>query len=508
MDKTQLAQLLGFGGEDIAKALTTSSGFAGINLEAQAKLMLPLYAGLRNRIPVDAAKAGATQALYRAMLGYGTFDFGAAMGTAEAGVGVEIDGSAVEFACDYKSQAIKGDVTLQAIYAAKGYDDALAVQTSVNLSTLLKLEELGVLGGNEVALVDGSDGTGAAVGTGSYTATAVYVVTALTLQGTLANATASPVKGATITNAKLGESVGQTITCSGAGASKLAVNLSWKPVPGALGYKIYAGAAAASAVPVPVNTAIAYPTSSTTVVGTHMSVPTGQTFITTTACQVYADGTGTAMGATWLDGTANSNSYEGLTAWTQKGAATAPMYGKTLGAHPQVDCQGTILTPTGSGIEEFDTILAELWSTWKISPSLILCSPNGTAALSNALMGINSGFSNRIDITAERGRFVGGAYVGGYVNKYASTMLPGQPSSIEVWAHPEFPDGTFLFLTERIPYAYSREARAFALDVRIPYTYFELAKSSLSYPFSIVFDQTLKCYHPLAQASVVGVRVA
>ena len=70
-----------------------------------------------------------------------------------------------------------------------------------------------------------------------------------------------------------------------------------------------------------------------------------------------------------------------------------------------------------------------------------------------------------------------------------------------------YPDARFVFLGDG-PQRRELEARAFALDCRIPYTYFDLAKTSLSYPFSIVLDQTLKCYHPLAQASVVGVRVS
>jgi hypothetical protein len=497
----QLAALLGFGGDpEIAKALTTSSGFAGINLEPEAKLLLPLYAGLRSRIAVDNAAAGSTQATFRAMLGYGAFDFAGAMGTAEAGIGNQLDASAVPFACDYKTQATKGDVTLQAVYAAKGFDDALASQTAVSLSVLLKLEELGLFGGNETALVDGSTGTAVATGTGTLTAPVKVVVTALTLQGYLANLAADPTP---VSNAKIGESVGQVITVSGSGTGY--VDVKWDPVPGAFAYKVYAGATAAAAVLLDPNVCLAHPikTGSSATAGDAWVVPTGQTFVTETRALITSTGTALTGTHPTADGTANPNAYEGMMAW-----ATKPtMYGQSLGTRLTKNLAGQKLTSGTSGIPEFDAILQQLWNQWKISPSLILTSSAGTSAVSDALMGMNGGFTTRLDITQERGRFVGGTFVGGYVNKFAASMLPGTPPQVEVWAHPEFPDGTFLFLTERIPYAYARETRGWALDNRIPYTYWELAKSQLSYPFSLLFDQTLKCYHPAAQAALVGVRV-
>ena len=502
---SKLATLLGYGG-DIEKALSaSSSGFDGVNLEPQAKLMLPFFNGLRRRTPTDTAARGALTADFKVMMGFpSSFSFADALGSAEAAVGSALDANATTFQAPYATQAIKGEVNLEAIDAAKEFDDPFGAETATLLSALFRLEEMNLFGGNRTALVDGtSDGTAAGVGTGSYTSVPHYVVTALTYQGTLASATSDPVKGAVIANAKLGESVGQDITASNTGASQLCAKLAWNPVPGAVGYKIYAGASAAAAALVDPATQLAHPSTSSTVLGTAWTVPTGQTYITETACQVYG---GAASGATHgtADGTANANQYEGYIAWSQKNT----IYGKALSQnHFVYNAAGNILTPTGSGIAEFDYILQNLWSSLKISPTLGVGSANTIAAVSNALMGINSGFTNRIDLTAERGRFVGGAYVGGYVNKFAGSMLDGQQPSIDFWAHPEFPDGTILFLTEKVPYAYSRESRGWALDVRRPYTYWDLARNGISYPFSLLVNETLKCYHPTAQSSIVGLRV-
>ena len=61
--------------------------------------------------------------------------------------------------------------------------------------------------------------------------------------------------------------------------------------------------------------------------------------------------------------------------------------------------------------------------------------------------------------------------------------------------------------TINIPYAYARKGKAFALDVQVPYTYFELGRAQVSFPFTVFNLQTLKCYHPLAQAAISGIRV-
>ena len=502
---SHLAAQLGYQTPELTKALSSTDGFAGYNLEPWAKLMLPFFNGLRNRTPVDSAARGALTAEWKVMMGFpSTFDFSSAgFGKAEAATGTALDASAVAFAAPYATQPILGGVNLEAVDAAREFDDPFGSETATLLAALFRLEEMMLIGGNYTALVDGSsDGAALAVGTGSYTATTYYVVTALTYQGCLANAAADTTPSA---NVRLGESAGQRVTTTSAGGSKLKAVLSWDPVPGALGYKIYAGSSKSAATLVNPATCIAYVNGKTDSVGdAYVVETTGQQYVTVTSCEVYGAATGAALGSQ-TDGTANTHSYEGYVAWAQKNT----MYGKALGSnHVTYDCAGQTLTPTGSGIAEIDAILQGLWVNLKISPTLGVASANTINALTNALMGINSGFTNRIDLTATRGGFTGGAYATGYVNKFAGSMIDGTKPQVDFWAHPEFPDGTILFLTEKVPYAYSRESRGFALDVRRPYTYWDLARTTISYPFSLLVTQTLKCYHPAAQASITGLRVA
>ena len=86
----------------------------------------------------------------------------------------------------------------------------------------------------------------------------------------------------------------------------------------------------------------------------------------------------------------------------------------------------------------------------------------------------------------------------------------GSQVSIPVWAHPYMPDGAFLFLSEDVPpetLPYSRVGKTFALDVPIPYTYFELGRTDRSFPYDVFYNETLKCYFPTAQAAITGARV-
>jgi hypothetical protein len=280
-------------------------------------------------------------------------------------------------------------------------------------------------------------------------------------------------------------------------------DISWPAVPGALGYKVYCSHAAAGAVYLAHPNTDLYYKNTLAALGAAIVVPTGQTFVTVNHVQIVSPPTATTLGSAG-DASASTIQYDGIVNWAQKDT----LYTQALGTHIKKDLDGAVLTTAGSGISEFDYILQNMWNTWVINPSIIITSAQGATSLTDKLVAANSAAMYRFDVTNNANGFTGGLFVGGYLNKFAASMLGQGPATIPVWAHPYMPDGTFLFLTERVPYQYSREARGFALDVMTPYTYFELGRTQRSFPFSVFFTQTLKCYHPLAQAAIVGARVA
>ena len=494
--------------DEVRKALTTATGFVGYNLEPTAKLMLPLFAGLRNRVAVDKPSQGATDATWRMQLGYGSFNFGSNMGTAFGAVGGATTPSAVTVSASYKTQAIEGEVQFEAIPMARGFDDPLAIETSMALSSLIRLEELLVLGGNTAALdAPVPAGQGSTLSAANTFAAGVWTVkvTALTLQGTITNASS---------NSNTGESAVGTVAITVAAGDSDFLDVSWPAVPGAFGYKIYCnnavggGAGATYLVPA-TSTYMRYAKFTggaidLTAFGDAMDLASGQTYVTVNRVQIILNPANTQPAPPAGDATANANVFEGFMSWATK----STIYGQSVGSHFIKDCGGQTLTTAGSGVSEFDYILQNLWKTWQINPTLIVTSPQGASNLTDKLVAANNAAMYRIELNAERGGMTGGVFVGGYLNKFAASLMGYQPAVIPVWAHPYVPDGTFLFLTERVPYQYSREARGFALDVLTPYTYFELARTTRTFPFSTFFIETLKCYHPLAQAAIQGARVA
>ena len=218
---------------ELRKALTTSAGFLGINLEPQAKWLQPFFAGLRKRMPTDTPQMGAAQAQWRMQLGYGSFNFGAAgsFGTANGANGPTTTESATTILADYISQSINGGVQFEAIVQAQGWDNAMNLDTMMALSALMRLEEYQVLFGNRAALgvptVTGNASTLHTAGTFSN-ATWSVAVTAITGQGTLTNATSNSNTGETALSTAFAD-----ISVGAATADYL--DVSWPYVPGALG---------------------------------------------------------------------------------------------------------------------------------------------------------------------------------------------------------------------------------------------------------------------------------
>ena len=503
-----LKQMLGTDKFDsLKKALAASNNFYGVNLEAQAKLMLPFVAPLRNRIPVDRPKQGGLYAWYKAQLGFSTFDFASNMGiSAEAGNGGSVVGSALDFQAVYSTTSVHGEVNFETIPYAAGYDDPLAVEVARTLAILMRQEEIGLVGGNYTALARVTGLTAAAGGSSSGFATTNYDyvnVTPLTLQGYLKDLAGG--------YSAMGEGlcVASAVNISGAGGTTDYVNVTWNPVPGAVAYRVAIGHTAngnGNNYLLPVANMYYLPTTGK---GTDaISYGTYQTCVTTTGVQIQGvAGLGTQKigqaEGTAQDGSTQYKAADGLYAWCEK----ETMYGTDEGsAHYVENCGGKVLTTSGAGVDEFDAVLANLWTNWKIGPTLIISSPKSVAALTNALIEANSSYLYRIELAPERGGFVGGAFAGAYLNKFAANMDKGK-ATIPIWAHPEAVDGTFLIISEDIPYQYSREGRGLALDVLQPYTYFPLAQTTRTYPFDVFMMQTLKCYHPLAQAAIVGARV-
>lgn len=498
----------------LRKDLTAASGFVGLELKDYAKLMLPVYAGLTHRIPTTTPENGATSAQWRTLLGYNGFDWGANMGTSEAANGAGQSLSATSFSAPYYEQSIEGDVTKTAINQARGFDDAMAIDTSYRLSQLMRLQEYITLFGNRAAITMSTPTATASTthaGPTFANGTWHFRVTALTGQGTLTNAKGNAFP---TDNSNTGESTVATIAIASGGSGCDFFDVVVPRVPNALGYKVYAEASAGGGTYYLLNPAtdLAYAAADTngaynTTAGAAIVPPvTGQTFVTVTRFQIKAVGVNTNPTPPVADGTANSLVTEGLSAWATK----STIYSVALPFRNVIDQAGLGLTSTAMGCKEWDSILATQWTTNHNAPSLVLCSANSIDHFARTLA--KGGTSNqiRLDVYQDRNQITGGLYYSGYISRYASAQA-GVSATITVWAHPYMPDGTYLFISENVPTTtvpYSRTGKIFERDVQQPYEYFPLGPTRRSFPYDTWYEETIICAWPDVQAAITGVNVS
>lgn len=457
----------------------TASSVPGIYLIRLAKLMLPVYAGLTNRIPTDSPKGmGSTVATWRAQLGFGSLSESSFFRVAEASIGVEPPTSFLTFEAPFNDLAVNDSVTLKALRASAGYSDPLQIGVIKAMSALLRGQERVLLGSNSAAIpavgtVAVTQGTPAqsALAAGSY----VVGVSALTYEGWLAQS-----KGGS-------DAVGETaMTVStqfvlGAGSS---MNLTWAAVPGAVAYNVYVSGSSG-----------------------HVSGSTAKWVKQVNINKATVSTLGTGNTPTMSDTTANATyGIEGLIQW----CSGSHIYNNTIPDKQAItDNAGAGLTAGNGGITQFDTILASLWSTWHTAPSVMVMSPNLNATLVGKLQSLGSGTFYRVEVGGERNTVNGGMMVTGYVNKFAP-FADGTPRMIDVIPHPYMPEGQVLFLSETIPYPMGNESRGFVRDVLLPYTYFPLPSQAAgvnqtTYNFAITTSETLECFNPGPQAALVGV---
>jgi hypothetical protein len=146
------------------------TGLATYNLEAPAKLLYPVLSPLRNEIPRVVGQPG-IQANWRAITGINTTKVHAGVGEGERG-GVITHTTSPYYAA-FKQFTLDDNVTFEAQWASKNFDDAKARATEGLLQAMMIQEEASILGGNASINYTGSGSPG----TGTCTTPTVALVT-------------------------------------------------------------------------------------------------------------------------------------------------------------------------------------------------------------------------------------------------------------------------------------------------------------------------------------------
>lgn len=477
----KLSGMAQIGSGKLAKGITASS-VPGVYLIKLAKLMLPLYAGMTNRIPAQSPTGmSSNQAMWKAQLGYGSLNTSSFFRILEAAVGVNPPTDFLTFTAPFNDISVQDDVTLKALAASQGYSDPMQISVIKSMTSLLMGQEKVILGSNVAAIAAPASLTLTAGSTGgtisnSGSAGAYQIkVTALTYEGWLAGS-----KGG---SAAIGESVAVSGSVATGTGSTNSILCEFPAVENAVAYNVYispSGGAGSTAV---YNKTVTVNKATITAASTSSNVPPA------------------------ADTTANAAGIEGLIGQ----CSLSTLYGQSIpGKLTMSDNAGAGLSVGNGGITEFDEILARQWSEWQIAPSLMIMSPNMNATVVGKLLGTGgAGGFYRLDVTQERNTVNGGMMVTGYVNKFAP-FADGTPKMIDIIPHPYMPDGTILFMCETIPYPMANESRAFVRDVLVPYTYFPLPSqvggtNKILYNYSITTSEVLEGFLPSPQCALVGV---
>lgn len=493
---------LGTPDDQIKKAITQATGLVAYNLEAPSKKLFPVLTPLRNKIPRKGGGVG-TAVNWKAVTKINSTNQSA--GVSEGNRGAVISTVASSLVATYAGLGLEDNVTFEAEYAGRTFEDAKALAVMDLLSALMLQEEMIVLGGNSSTGLGtpttptlATSTTGGAIATGL---TISVIVIALTLEGWLNSSVANgvPVGPVTKTNAD-----GTTDAIGGGGSQKSAnatvvtgagstnsVTATVPLVKGAVAYAWYMGSGAG-------NERISQITTINSVLFT--AVPgSGQL----------------ASAQPASDQSKNTLIFDGLLPQTVgAGALTSYLVGQggmtlfqgsTGGLVGQM-ATGTAGTGTGltadnkGGIVEIDAMLRAFWDISRISPKTIwVSSQEAQNMATKVLTATSSGVTRMINTTVDG--ITGGIYLKSYYNKFGM----GQGQVIDINIHPNLPPGTIFFETETLPYKLNNVPSVLQMDIRQEYYQLEWALKTRKYEYGVYVDEVLKHYFPPAFGIITNI---
>jgi hypothetical protein len=469
-------------GQELAKATfnqptTSTSGLQSYNLEQAAKNLYPVLAPLRNMLPRVGGQF-ATQANWKAVTAINTGNVfpGVAEGR-RAGV---IAVSTAEYFAAFRTLGEESNVTWEAELAAAQFDDIKARSAKSALEALMMAEEQVILGGSTSYSINGgaacptptlvNSTSGGTLAAQTWSVVCIPLAFDGRIRSTLAGGvvqtfTQSPAEGgSTITvNGGAGRaSAAATATTTGT-TSSLVASVSTSGVPGVRGAYAYAW-----------------------FWGTGGSERLGAiTKVSTVSITAAAPGGNQALSAlnTSTDYSKNDLIHDGLLTMAANPANGAYWNALTGGAG---------LTPDSSGgIVEIDTALKYFWDTLRLTPTRILIGSQEVGTLKKKILSQPAASAARFTFTVQQGALIGGGMARGYLNPYGAA---NGPAEIPFMQHPFLPDGTIMFMTEKLPYALSNVTDVMRILTRKDYHQLEWPMRTRLYEYGVYTDQVLQHY--------------
>lgn len=484
--------------DDLIKSFVSpasaTTGLQAYNLEGPSKKLYPVLTPLRNSIP-RIGGGFAIQANWKAITNINAANVRA--GVSEGKRGGIITHTSAEYMAAFRGFGLENNVTFEAQYASKNFEDvkALAVQQSLE-ATMIQEERL-ILGGNtSVAMGTTPTPTLSTATTGGTLAAATWSVICVALGvqayldtvganngaiGQAFDASTATVPGAiTRTNAD-----GTSDTFGGGSAQKSAnatqvttgststISASVTPVSGAVGYAWFVGTAGSERL-------------------------YGVTSINSIVITAAANGA--AQLASTLSAADNSTStldFDGLLyqAWKSgSGAYIATQATGTVGT-------GTALTSDGAGgIAEFEVAFASFYNKYRLSPTVIYVSAQELINITKKVIG-NGGaplLKINADINSVTNGVAAGVRIGSYWNKVTGREVP-------LVVHPNMPAGTVFFFCEQLPYPLSNVSNVCQMLMRQDYYQLEWPVKTRKYEYGVYADGVLQHYAPFSMGIITNI---
>jgi len=475
---------------------SATTGLQAYNLEAPSKKLFPILTPFRNMLPRDAG-GFAIQANWKAIT-----DINVA--NVRAGVGEGLRGGIIthaqsEYLAAFRGFGLENNVTFEAGYAAKGYEDVKSLAVTTTLQALMVQEERTILGGNtSVALGTTPTPSTATATTGGSIAAATYnvVCVALGLQAyldmvgannggigvTFSNTTALVPGQITRTNAGGGTSTfGGGSARPSAAASQVTtgatstITATVATVTGAFGFAWFVGTTG--------NERLQSVTTINSVVLTSLNTTTSQLL------SAIPGGIVTDFSTSTLD-------FDGLLTQAIKSGNN----GTILTMPNGVAGTGSGLTADNAGgVSEFEQMFATMYGKYRLSPSHIFVNPQELINLSKkVIQGSGAPLLQMITGVGEKTVIMAGSKVGSYLNKVTGDEVP-------IIVHPNMPAGTILFYTQTVPYPLNGVPQVCRMLLRQDYYQLEWPLVQRRYDYGVYFDGVLQHYAPFSMGVITNI---
>lgn len=496
LDAMKAAQASAMQNTDLTKSFTqpgsATTGIQAYDLEGPSKKFYPVQTPLRNSIP-RVTGGYAIQANWKVITNINVQNQRAGVGEGQRGG--KIQHQVEDYFASFRGFGLENDVTFEANYASKNYEDVKALAVAQTLEATMIQEERLILGGN-TSLAMGQTPTPvlAAVANGGTltAATKSVICIALGLQayldvvgmnnggiGQIFDAAFAQVPGQIVrTNAD-----GSTSTFGGGSARKSAaatvtvvnggsITATVTPVNGAVGYAWYMGPAGS------------------------------ERLITVTAINsviIKDEPQGGAQLASTIADQDNSTSgydFDGLLIQALKPNSKAYVKYMPTGTAGV----GTKLSSDGAGgVVEINEALYAFYTRYRLSPDVIYVSAQELQDISTLIVGNNGAplLQLTVDVN-DPSSIVAGKVVGSYLNKITNTK-------VEIKVHPNMPTGTIFFFTRKLPYQLANVANTVQMKMRQDYYQIEWPLRTRKYEYGVYADGVLQHYAPFSMGVITNI---